>query len=625
MDDTVKEAGICTAVPGTSGEVIAKVKNCITTYKVRDVAPAVREALDAGADPQKILDDGMIAAMAQVGEGFKNNTVFMPQMLIAAKGMQAGLEVLKPYLKGDGSAPSRGKAIIGSVMGDVHDIGKNLVSIMLEGIGMEVKDLGADVPPEKFIEAINSTDDLKVVACSCSMTPNREALAQTVADVNALPNRQDLTVMVGGATMDQEFCDKIGADIYTAEAASASERAKQITDGMDKKAVYEDSRRVALEALAEMNAAIQSPGEGAEAETFHRHSMEAPFRTARLEAGAGFCHDRLSMKDNVRETLKHEKGQPDRFVPQYDFFKVFFYDPILGNGNAYFYSKGKEIYTDGWGITHTCPPGAISSHPAHGPGLTKIPDVTKWQEYITVPPTKYSDADWEKAVQWGKDVKANDDMFCAMMVLTGIFERTHFLLGMQEALADFFEHPEEMHELINTITDWEVDYVKEFCSRVEPEVIFHHDDWGTALNSFLPPDVHREFFYEPYKRVYDTFREMGGEIVIHHSDSWAANLVPIQIDLGIDIWQGPISANNIPNLIDEYGDKICFMGGLDNAAIDLPDWTGDGVRKYVEEKISENGPISYIPCLTRGLGFSIVPEVYPFVSKTINELSAKYF
>lgn len=606
-------------------EAIDSVKDCITTYRFKEIVPLTKAAIDSGEDPQAILDDGMIAAMAEVGEGFKNNTVYMPQMLIAAKTMQAGLEVLKPLLKGDGSGPSRGRAVVGSVMGDVHDIGKNLVSIMLEGCGLEVSDLGADVPPERFIEAVDGDPSVNFVACSCSMTPNRAALKETVGLLNGNPRRKDLTVMVGGATMDQLFCDEIGADIYTAEAASASERAKQIADGADRSMVYEDSRRVALEAMREMAASLQG-GDGADdSDVFHRHSMETPFRTERIRAGAGFSHKPLSMRDNVRETLRHEKGMPDRFVPQYDFFKVFFYDPILGNGNGYYWNKGKEIYQDGWGITHTCPPGAISSHPAHGPGLTKIPDITKWEEYLQVPPTKYGDDDWAKVVEWGKEVKRDEDNFCGMMVLTGMFERTHFLLGMQEALADFFEHPEEMHALIDRICEWEVEYVTEFCSRVEPELMFHHDDWGTALNSFLPPDVHRDFYFEPYKRVYDTFREMGGEIVVHHSDSWAANLVPIWIDAGVDIWQGPISANNIPHLIDEYGDRICFMGGLDNAAIDLEGWQEDAVTRYVKEKIAENGAVSYIPCLTRGLGFSIIPDLYPFVSKTINECSKDYF
>lgn len=608
----------------TVNNAILAVKNCITSYKIKDIVGVTKAAVDAGVDPQKILDDGMIAAMAEIGEGFKNNTIYMPQMLVAAKTMQAGLEVIKPLLKGDADVPARGKAIVGSVMGDVHDIGKNLVAIMFEGAGLESVDLGCDVTPDKFVEAVNDSPDATIVACSCTMTPNRDALKDTVAKINAMDARKNLTIMVGGATMDQMFCDEIGADIYTAEAASASERAKQISDGLDKKQVYEESRKAALAAVAEKQSEIAATSEDIE-NVFHRHLMEAPIRTERLKQGSGWVHSKLSIKDNFRETLKHEKGMPDRFVNQYGFMQLYMYDPILGNGNGYFTSKGQETYKDLWGITHSKPEGAISSHPVHGPGVTRIPDVTKWQDYFTTPPIKYSDADWAKVVEWGKKVKAEDETFCGMLVFTGLFERTHFLLGMQNAMTDFFEHPEETKELINAIADWEVQWINEFCARVEPEIIFHHDDWGTALNSFLPPDVHREFYFEPYKKVYGTFREMGGEYIVHHSDSYAANLVPIWIDLGVDVWQGPITANNIPQLIDEYGDKITFMGGLDNGAFDMAGWTEDGVRKYVSDRIEENGVISYIPCMTRGFGASIIPEIYPFVSKTIDELSPKYF
>ncbi len=121
--------------------------------------------------------------------------------------------------------------------------------------------------------------------------------------------------------------------------------------------------------------------------------METPIRTERIRLGLGCVRSPLFMKNNIRKTLKPRKGDARLLRPQYAYFKVFLHDPILWNGNAYFYDKGKEIYKGGWGITHTLPTGELSSHPAHGPGLTKIPDITKWREQITIPPTKYSDAD----------------------------------------------------------------------------------------------------------------------------------------------------------------------------------------------------------------------------------------
>ncbi len=597
---------------------VLAVKDCIAQYKLNDIEPAVKAALDAGVDPKQVLDDGMIAGMAVIGEGFKNNTIYMPQMLMAAKAMQKGLDILRPALNAKGEATGV-KAVVGTVMGDVHDIGKNIVCIMFEGCGMEVVDLGADVPPQKFVDTAKEIG-ASFVACSCSMTPNRESLKNTADLVNALPNRKDIALMVGGATMDQMFCDEIGADIYTEEAATASDRAKDIMGGEDRKAVYDKSRRIAEDALA-AELKSRAAGDTAAGEAFHRHAMEAPIRAARAQAG--YSHKPLTMRENVWETLKHEKGQPDRFVPQYDFFQLYLLDPVLAHTSTVLSPEPRTV--DAWNITNYTPPGAAGSHPLHGPGLTQVPDITKWEETITIPTTKYPEAEWEPVVKWGKEVKQNPDAFCGMLMITGLFERTHFLMGLEHALVEFYEHPDEMHAMIDALTDWEVEHVKEFCSRVEPEVLFHHDDWGTAINSFLPPDVHREFYFKPYQRVYNTFREMGGKIVIHHSDSYAANLVPIWNDLKVDIWQGCISGNNIPELIDKYGDKICFMGGLDNGAIDMPGWKEDAVRQYITDRMDENGTVSYIPCLTRGLGMSIVPDLYPFVSKTIAELSPKYF
>ncbi|MDD4222908.1 MAG: B12-binding domain-containing protein, partial [Candidatus Methanomethylophilus sp.] len=164
-------------------EKIEQIKSAILTYKLRSIDALVKTALDAGIAPNSILDDGMIAAMNEVGEGFKNNTIYMPQMLMAAKTMQNGLAVLKPYLSKGSDRKNGGKAVVGSVLGDVHDIGKNLVAIMLEGSGFQVTDLGADVPYQKFVEAVKADPDITVVAASSSMTPTRPALKDIVTHV----------------------------------------------------------------------------------------------------------------------------------------------------------------------------------------------------------------------------------------------------------------------------------------------------------------------------------------------------------------------------------------------------------------------------------------------------------
>jgi len=205
---------------------LQNVNDLVTRGKAKLVPAAVQEALDEGLDATEILNT-MIAAMDVVGEKFKNNEIFVPEMLISAKAMKKGVEVLKPHLA-SGATGALGKVIIGTVAGDLHDIGKNLVSMMIESAGFEIIDLGVDVPVEKFISTAEENPDTKIIACSALLTTTMPALEATVTAINAAPWRSNVKVMVGGAPITQEFADKIGADAYTPDAASAAKRAKEL-------------------------------------------------------------------------------------------------------------------------------------------------------------------------------------------------------------------------------------------------------------------------------------------------------------------------------------------------------------------------------------------------------------
>ena len=194
--------------------------------KNKEIGQCVQEALDAGCDPTAILNDGMIGAMAVVGENFKKEIIFVPQMLAAARAMKAGVEVLKPYLA-TGEAGSAGKIILGTVAGDLHDIGKNLVGMMFESAGFEVLDLGVDVPIQTFIDTVNENKDATIVALSALLTTTMPSLRDTVAALLEQPFRPRIKIMVGGAPISQAFADEIGADAYTEDAASAAEKAKE--------------------------------------------------------------------------------------------------------------------------------------------------------------------------------------------------------------------------------------------------------------------------------------------------------------------------------------------------------------------------------------------------------------
>ncbi|KAF5059689.1 MAG: cobalamin-binding protein [Acetobacterium sp. MES1] len=203
---------------------IEDVKGLVETGKSKKVAAAVQEALDAGDKAQDILD-AMIASMGVVGDKFSAGEIFVPEMLIAAKAMSKGVEVLKPLMAGEGSN-SLGTCIIGTVAGDLHDIGKNLVSMMIESAGFDMVDLGVDVPAENFVTAVKENEHVVLVACSGLLTTTMPALKEAVQTIKAaLP---EMKVIVGGAPVTPEYAAEIGADGYAPDAGSAAVKAKEL-------------------------------------------------------------------------------------------------------------------------------------------------------------------------------------------------------------------------------------------------------------------------------------------------------------------------------------------------------------------------------------------------------------
>lgn len=194
--------------------------------KAKMVKQLVPKALEEGYSAQQILNEGLLAAMDEVGVRFRNNEVFVPEVLVAARAMNAGVALLKPYLA-DGDAAGVGKVVLGTVQGDLHDIGKNLVRLMMEGKGIEVIDLGVDVSPEQFVHAAME-NDCKIIACSALLTTTMPVMGEVVKAAEAAGIRDRVKIMIGGAPVTQDYCELIGADAYTPDAASAAVRAVEL-------------------------------------------------------------------------------------------------------------------------------------------------------------------------------------------------------------------------------------------------------------------------------------------------------------------------------------------------------------------------------------------------------------
>lgn len=195
----------------------------------RKTKELVQQAIDEGISVKEILEDGLLAGMDVIGNKFKNNEIYIPEVLIAARAMNQSVELIKPFFETSG-IKSVAKVCLGTVQGDLHDIGKNLVKLMFEGKGFEVIDLGTDVSPEAFVKGAVE-NDCRIICCSALLTTTRGVMADVVKAVKDAGLQDKIKVMIGGAAVSKEFCDEIGADYFTADAASAAEVALGIVNG----------------------------------------------------------------------------------------------------------------------------------------------------------------------------------------------------------------------------------------------------------------------------------------------------------------------------------------------------------------------------------------------------------
>ena len=328
----------------------------------------------------------------------------------------------------------------------------------------------------------------------------------------------------------------------------------------------------------------------------------------------------LTKKQNLIETMKG--GHPDRFVNQYEAFGILMGSPF-GNRNPN-PKYGEHDVVNAWGVTKSWPIGTPGAFPVHTPDKIVIKDIEHWQDYVKVPRVVYDAEEWEPFIEAAERIDRNEQ-FVMPFFAPGVFEQSHYLLEIQNCLLAFYEYPDEMHELIDCITQFELDYAAEICKYIKPDGLFHHDDWGSQVSTFLSPDMFREFIKPAYMKIYGYYKEHGVQVIAHHSDSYAATLVPDMIDMGIDIWQGVMTSNNIPELIKQYGGKITFMGGIDSAKVDFPGWTDEIVAKEVRRACEECGKLYFIPNASQGLPMSTYPGVYEALSREIDNMSKEMF
>ncbi|MGI6217974.1 MAG: uroporphyrinogen decarboxylase family protein [Coriobacteriales bacterium] len=327
----------------------------------------------------------------------------------------------------------------------------------------------------------------------------------------------------------------------------------------------------------------------------------------------------LTAKENMRECIKG--GNPDRFVNQYEAMQLVINPSFMASPSP---KRGELDVKNAWGVYNSWPSHVPGPFPDHAPDKILIKDIEEWQSYVTPPSLDLPDELWNVCQDMMDKVDGNLS-YKAVFVAPGLFEQTHHFCSMTEALVNYMEYPDEMHDLIKMLTDWEMELAEKICDRLHPDMLFHHDDWGTERNSFMDPDLWADFFVEPYKQIYGYYHDHGVEFVVHHSDSYCANLVDGMIEMGIDVWQGCMRTNKVDELLKKYKGKITFMGNIDNKQVDFDGWTTEDCKKAADLALDGFPTTGYIPCITQGGPGSVYPGTYAELTKYIDEWNCEKF
>ena len=329
----------------------------------------------------------------------------------------------------------------------------------------------------------------------------------------------------------------------------------------------------------------------------------------------------LTPKENLLETLKKD-GKPDCLCNSFTMFRGIPNDPCfkLIRGNRI---RGTNSI-DAWGTQILFPEDAPAAVPLVTPENQVIKDISHWKDYVKVPDLRGKCSEgWEEA-KAAKDA-IDQDRYLTMNVMgTGIFEQLHMLMTFEDTLVNFLVEEEAMHELIDAVCEYRLTYMQLVVENLHPDCIVSHDDWGSKTSLFMSPEVWREFFKEPYRKLYD-YLHSENVIVMHHGDSFMEPIVEDMAEIGVDIWQGVLPSNNIKDISEKVGDRMLLMGGIDSV-IDREDASEEEIRKETRRACEEYGHLAgFWPGMTYGGPGCIYPGVEETIIDEINRYNTERF
>jgi len=501
-------------------------------------------ALAAGVRPEQLLDDGLIPAIAEAGRRFEDQRFFLPELMLAARATKEALALIKPLLA-ERDVPPAGRVVIGTVAGDLHDIGKNIVAAMLEGGGFAVYDLGIDVAPAAFAAAALE-HDADIIGLSALLTTTMPVMREVVAELSRVGARERVKVLVGGAPLTAAYAAEIGADAYAATAAQAVAAAHDLL-----------TRAGPVEHAPPDLAAKKQPGDSVGV-------ASSPSAARRVAAAS------VTPREVVKQTLEFQgpsrlprqlwllpwasKRYPedvDRlerdFPSDIVVIPIFSSEPVPGGGNAH----AVGTFVDAWGCTfENLQEGII--------GQVKRPRVTDWSEteHVRFPRERLA-VDREQVNKFCRQT----DRFVLAGTCPRPFERLQFLRGPENLYLDLNHPSADLRAFLERLHAFYVEELK-IWAATEVDALTFMDDWGSQRSLLVAPDLFRELF-KPLYADYISIAHEHGKYAFMHSDGHIAEIVPDLIEIGLDALNSQVFCMDIEDLGERFAGGLTFWGELD--------------------------------------------------------------
>ena len=505
------------------------------------------QSLASGVPPEQVLDLGLVPAMAEAGRRFDDQRFFLPELMFAARAMREALQLIRPLLA-ERDVPPIGRVVIGTVAGDLHDIGKNIVAAMLEGGGFQVHDLGHDVVPAEFAAAARE-HEADIVGLSALLTTTMPVMREVVEELSRAGMRDQVKVLVGGAPLTEAFAAEIGADGYASTAAHAVGAARGLLSGDTPRPTGDAAPLATPEPTAPRRPTPDSGSSPAATEPVSATPTPRDLVKQALEFRAPPRLPRqLWVLPWAQKRYPQELESIERdFPPDITTIPILCSEPVPGGGNAHTVGT----FVDAWGCTfQNLQDGII--------GQVKDPLLSDWSDADGIHlPRERLEIDPDKIAEFCRST----DRFVLAGTCPRPFERMQFLRGSEALYLDLNRPTSQLRDFLERLHAF---YMEELTlwAKTEVDALTFMDDWGSQSSLLIAPELWRELF-KPLYADYVSVAHAHGKHAFMHSDGYITDIIPDLIDIGLDALNSQVFCMDVEELGRRFAGELTFWGEID--------------------------------------------------------------